>query len=51
MTKAEQRLFEIIRHDENPQEALMIAIGIIYDYLKQPQSYQQASVGHVQELA
>lgn len=51
MTNTEQRLFEIIRHDENPQEALMIAIGIIYDYLKQSQSYQQASAGHLQEFS
>ena len=51
MTNIEHELLTIIRQDENPQEAAMIAIGIIYDYLKQPLSYQEASVGHIQELA
>ena len=51
MTKNEIELFDIIRQDENPREAAMIAIGIIYDYLKQPLSYREASSDPLQELA
>jgi hypothetical protein len=51
MTNNEIELLTIISEDENPQEAAMIAIGIIYDYLKQPLSYREASVGLLQELA
>ncbi len=51
MTNTEQELLTIIRQDKNPREAAMIAIGIIYDYLKQPESYHEASSDPLQELA
>ena len=51
MTNNELELLTIISQDENPREAAMIAIGIIYDYLKQPLSYREASADSLQELA
>jgi hypothetical protein len=51
MTKNEYELLTIISEDKNPREAAMIAIGIIFDYLKQPLSYREASADPLQELA
>lgn len=33
MTKREQKLFDIINENENPQEALLFAISSICDFL------------------
>ena len=51
MTNNELELLTIISEDKNPREATMIAIGIIYDYLKQPLSYREAYADLLQELA
>ncbi len=51
MTKNEIELLTIISEDENPREAAMIAIGIIYDYLKRPSTYQEQCSASLQELA
>lgn len=51
MTKKEQKLFEIINEDENPQEALIIAMKVICDFLEQPAPYQEQHLASLQELA
>ena len=51
MTKNEYELLTIIQEDKNPREAAMIAIGIIYDYLKRPSTYQEQCSASHQELA
>lgn len=40
MTENESRLIDLIKRTEKPVEAVQIAVEIIYDYLKQRQSYQ-----------
>lgn len=51
MTKKEQRLFDIINENDNPQEALLIATGIICDFLEKLQSSQEQHPASLQELA
>ena len=51
MTNNELELLTIIQQDENPREAAMIAIGIIYDYLKKPSTYQEQYSAYLEELA
>ena len=51
MTKKEEKLLEIINGDDNPQEALLIAMQVICDFLKQPEPYQEQHLASLQELA
>lgn len=51
MTKRELKLFDIINEDENPQEALLVAMQVICDFLKQPEPYQEQHLASLQELA
>ena len=50
MTKKEQRLLEIINENDNPQEALLIAIETIYDFLKSLEAYQDKHPASLQEF-
>lgn len=49
MTQNEQELLDIIRTNENPQKALMTAIDIICQYIKQPLSSPEPSAADRQE--
>lgn len=40
MTENEIELIETIKNHSNPEEAMLIAIQIISDYLKQPESFE-----------
>jgi hypothetical protein len=51
MTQNEQELLDIIRTNENPQKALMTAIDIICQYIKQPLSSPKPSAADRQESA
>ena len=51
MTEREEKLINIINEDRDPQEALMIAMQVICDFLKQPVPYQEQHLAYQQELA
>ena len=51
MTENEKELIKLIRENDNPEQALMTATAIILDFLKQHESYQEASVACLQALA
>lgn len=51
MTENEKELIKMIRENDNPEQALMSAAVIIFDFLKQHESYQEASVACLQALA
>jgi hypothetical protein len=50
MTKNEQRLFDIINEDDNPQEALIIAINTICDFLDELGASQDKHPAYLQEF-
>lgn len=51
MTDNEKELINLIRENDNPEQALMTATVIILDFLKQHESCQEASVAYLQALA
>ena len=51
MTENEIQLLNLIRNNENPEQALVTAIQIITDYLKQSQSFAEPSVVYPQALS
>ena len=51
MTENEKELIKMIRENDNPEHALMTAAVIILGFLKQHESYQEASVACLQALA
>lgn len=44
MTDNELRLIEIIRENDNPEEAIIKAVSIITSFLEQLQSFEEPSV-------
>lgn len=40
MTENEMKLLEMIRKNDNPEQALLTAVGVIIDYLSHPVSSQ-----------
>lgn len=51
MTENEVMLINIIREQENPVRALMVAINIIVSYLMQHESYPKSSpVAHREQV-
>lgn len=50
MTENEKELINIIRENDNPEEALMTAAVIILGFLKQHESFQEASSVCLQAL-
>lgn len=40
MTENELKLLETIKNHPNPEQAILIAIEIISDFLKQPESFE-----------
>ena len=51
MTENEMELINMIRENDNPEQALMATAVIILGYLKQHESYPKASVACLQVLA
>ena len=51
MTKNEEKLFNMINENDNPQEALLIATEVICDFLEKLQSCQEQCLAFHQELA
>ena len=51
MTTNEIELITIIRENDNPEQALMIATSIILDFLKQHESSEVQAAVCLQELA
>lgn len=43
MTKNENDLIEMIRKNDNPQHALLVAIGVIVGFLNRPESTELKS--------
>ena len=50
MKTNQEILLSIIRENDNPEQALQIAVDIITTFLKQCESSQEPSVGSLQEL-
>jgi hypothetical protein len=50
MTKREQKLFEIINENDNPQEALLFAINSICDFLAELGASQDKHLASHQEF-
>ena len=51
MTENEMELIRIIRENDNPEQALAVAVETILLYLKQRGSYQGQAVADLRELA
>lgn len=51
MSKNEIELLNIIRENDNPEQAMLIAVDIITTFLKQSESYPIPSADFLQELA
>ena len=51
MTHNERELINIIRENENPEQALKTAVHIIATFLEQSLSYQEPFVDSQRELA
>lgn len=51
MTQREEKLISIINEDQDPKEALIIAMKVICDFLKQPVPCQEQHLAYQQELA
>ena len=49
MTEYELELIRIIRNEEHPEQALMVAASIIIDFLKQHESSEAPSACCLQE--
>ena len=41
LRKNEEELLKIIRENDNPEQAVMTAIEVILEYLKQPESFEE----------
>ena len=44
MTDNEHKLLNLIRENDNPERAFVIAIEIIIKYLEQPESFEEPSL-------
>ena len=51
MTENEIKLLNLIRDNDNKEEAITTAVNIILSFLEQQQSYPKPSVVSLQELA
>ena len=49
MSENETMLINLIREHKNPEQALTVALEIIINYLKQPESFEQPFVAFLQE--
>ena len=51
MTENEIKLIELIRENDNPEEAILTAVNTILSFLEQPQSFEVQAVACLRELA
>ena len=51
MSTHENELLNIIRESENPDQAVLTAIEIISEYLRQPESFEARAVAYLRELS
>lgn len=51
MTENELKLIELIRGNDNPEEAIITAVNIITSFLEQPQSFEGQALASLQEHA
>ena len=47
----EDELLKLVRENDNPEQAAMIAIDIILEYLRQPESFEARAAACLQEPA
>ena len=50
MNANEIELLSLVRDNNNPDQALVISINIILDYLKQHESFEEQAVADLREL-
>ena len=50
MSKNKKELLNVVRENDYPEEALLIAIEVISSFLERRESYQEPSPGFLQEL-
>ena len=50
MKKKDMELINMIRENDNPEQALMVAATIILGFLKQPGSSEEQDPAYLQEL-
>lgn len=50
MTENETALLDMVRNHNNPEQALLVAIEVIIDFLTHPESTELKSSVEVQEL-
>ena len=51
MSTHEIELLKIIRESKNPEQAVLTAIEIITEYLRQPESFEAQAAAYLQEPA
>jgi hypothetical protein len=44
-------LIKLVRENDNPEQAVMIAIDIIFEYLRQPESFEEQAAAYLLEPA
>ena len=51
LSENEKILLTMVRENDNPEQAAMIAIDIIFGYLRQPESFEAQAAAYLQESA
>ena len=51
MTDNELKLIELIRENDNPEQAILTAVNIITSFLEQPRSFEVQAAACLRELA
>ena len=51
ITENEKQLIDLIRENDNPEDAIMIATAVIVDFLKQHESSEERAVVYLRELS
>ena len=47
LRKKEEELFDIIRENDNPEQAVLTAIEVILGYLRQPESFEAQAAAYL----
>ena len=47
LCKNEEELLNMVRENDNPEQAALIAIDIILDYLRQPESFEAQAAAYL----
>jgi hypothetical protein len=51
VSENEIELMKLVRENDNPEQAALIAIDIILEYLRQPESFEERAAACLQESA